>query len=149
MPKPLDEPSLTDEAIRQWSVHVVGETMTMSFNTYRQRLKYASRHFSRGGWESFTKSLQGTSFIEMLEAKQELSFVFADQRDVVIESQGVVAGRYQWALKVPATLRLKKDMIEDAKDITVDMVIVRSPRLENSQGVFIENWKMSDFSSGG
>lgn len=136
---PLSEPNLSSPALMSWVAQATTEVMTFGFNDYRRRLQEASRNFTRQGWESFSKALERAHIIETVEQNQQV--VTATPAGApVVQSEGVVNGRYQWVIQMPMALsyqsadKVKNDML------LVTLVVVRVPRLESPNGVGIEQW---------
>ena len=137
--EPLTEPNLSTPALMSWVAQASTEVMTFGFNDYRRRLQEASRNFTRRGWESFTQALQKSRIIEMVEANQQV-VTAAPRGAPILESEGLVAGRYQWVIQLPLVLTYQSGSRTKSDSLLVTVVIVRVPRLESSNGVGIEQW---------
>lgn len=135
----LTEPNLSTPALMSWVAQAATEVMTFGFNDYRRRLQEASRNFTRRGWESFTQALQRSRIIEAVEANQQV-VTSAPQGAPILESEGVVGGRYQWVIQIPMVLTYQSGSKTRTDNILVTVVIVRLPRLESPNGVGIEQW---------
>lgn len=136
---PLNEPNLSAPALMSWVAQSSTEVMTFGFNDYRRRLQEASRNFTRRGWESFSSALQRARIIETVEVNQQV--VTATPTGApVIQSEGVVQGRYQWVVQVPLALTYQSGARTRTDNLLVTLVIVRVPRLESPNGVGIEQW---------
>jgi intracellular multiplication protein IcmL len=122
-----------------WVAQASTEVMTFGFNDYRRRLQESSRNFTRRGWESFTQALQKSRIIEMVEANQQV-VTAAPAGAPILESEGVVAGRYQWIIQLPLVLTYQSGSRTKSDTLLVTVVVVRVPRLESSNGVGIEQW---------
>lgn len=136
---PLSEPNLSTPALMSWVAQAATEVMTFGFNDYRRRLQEASRNFTRSGWDSFTQALQRSRIMEMVEANQQV-VTAAPQGAPIIISEGMVNGRYQWQIQMPLTLTYQSGAKTRNDNLLVTLVIVRVPRLENPNGVGIEQW---------
>jgi intracellular multiplication protein IcmL len=136
---PLNEPNLSTPALMSWVAQAATEVTTFGFNDYRRRLQEASRNFTRRGWESFTQALQRARIIEMVEANQQV-VTSAPQGAPIIISEGLVAGRYQWEIQMPLVLTYQSGAKTRSDSLLVTLVVVRVPRLENANGVGIEQW---------
>lgn len=136
---PLNEPNLSTPALMSWVAQASTEVMTFGFNDYRRRLQEASRNFTRRGWESFTQALQKARIIEMVEANQQV-VTAAPQGAPILESEALVAGRYQWIIQIPVVLTYQSGARMKSESWLVTVVVVRVPRLESPNGVGIEQW---------
>jgi len=135
----LSEPNMSAPALMSWVAQSSTEVMTFGFNDYRRRLQESSRNFTRRGWESFTQALQKSRIIEMVEANQQV-VTAAPQGAPILESQGLVAGRYQWVIQLPMILTYQAGAVSRNDSLLVTVVVVRVPRLESPNGIGIEQW---------
>lgn len=136
---PLNQPNLSAPALMSWVAQSTTEVMTFGFSDYRRRLQEASRNFTKRGWESFTQALQRSRIIEMVEANQQV-LTAAPKGAPILESEGMVAGRYQWVVQVPLALTYQSGSKTQNTGLLVTVVVVRVPRLESPNGVGIEQW---------
>ena len=136
---PLNEPNLSTPALMSWVAQACTEVMTFGFNDYRRRLQEASRNFTRRGWESFTQALQKSRIIEMVETNQQV-VTASPSGAPILESQGLVLGRYQWIVQLPMVLTYQSGGRQRTDNLLVTVVVVRVPRLESPNGVGIEQW---------
>lgn len=135
----LNEPNLSNPALMSWVAQSATEVMTFGFNDYRRRLQEASRNFTRRGWESFTQALQRSRIIEMVESNQQV-VTAAPSGAPILKSEGLVSGRYQWEVQLPMILSYQAGSKSRSDNVLVTLIIVRVPRLENPNGVGIEQW---------
>lgn len=135
----LSDPNLSTPALMSWVAQAATEVMTFGFNDYRRRLQEASRNFTRRGWESFTSALQKSRIVEMVEANQQV-VTAAPQGAPILQSEGMVAGRYQWVIQLPMVITYQSGARTRSDNLLVTLVVVRVPRLESPNGVGIEQW---------
>jgi intracellular multiplication protein IcmL len=136
---PLSEPNLSTPALLSWSAQAVSETMSFSFSNYRRNLQEASRHFTKTGWESFSKALQDARIIESVEENtQEITAV--PRGAPILKFQGLVGGQYQWQVQIPMILTYISGSKTRSDNLIVTLVVVRVPRLESPNGVGIAQW---------
>lgn len=136
---PLNQPNLSSPALMSWVAQATTEVMTFSFNDYRRRLQESSRNFTKRGWESFTQALQRSRIIETVEVNQQM-ITAAPRGAPVLQSEGIVAGRYQWVVEIPLVLTYRSGAKTRNMVLGVTVVVVRVPRLESPNGVGIEQW---------
>jgi intracellular multiplication protein IcmL len=135
----LNEPNLSTPALMSWVAQASTEVMTFGFNDYRRRLQESSRNFTKRGWESFTQALQRSRIIEMVEVNQQV-ITAAPQGAPILQSEGLVMGRYQWTIQLPLVLTYQSGTRTKSDNLLVTVVVVRVPRLESPNGVGIEQW---------
>lgn len=136
---PLNQPNLSNPALTSWAAQAATEVMTFTFSDYRRRLQESSRNFTRAGWEGFTKALQDSRIIDMVEANSQ-SVTAAPRGAPVIQSESLVGGRYQWVIQIPLVVTYTSGSRSRTENLLVNMVVVRVPRLESPSGVGIEQW---------
>lgn len=136
---PLSEPNLSSPALMSWVAQAATEVMTFGFNDYRRRLQEASRNFTRRGWESFSSALQRARIIETVEVNLQVITAIPVGAPV-IQSEGIVQGRYQWVVQLPMSLSYQAGAKTRTDNLLVTLVVVRVPRLESPSGVGIEQW---------
>lgn len=136
---PLNQPNLSTPALMSWVAQAGTEVMTFGFNDYRRRLQESSRNFTRRGWESFTHALQRARIIEMIESNQQV-VTAVPQGAPVLQSEGLVAGRYQWIVQLPMVVTYQAGSRTRSDNVLITMVVVRVPRLESPSGIGIEQW---------
>lgn len=136
---PLNQPNLSTPALMSWTAQAATEVMTFGFNDYRRRLQEASRNFTRTGWQSFTQALSKSRTVEMMEANQQV-VTAAPLGAPVLEREGLVNERYQWVVQMPMVLTYQSGSLTRTDRLLVTLVIVRVPRLENPNGIGIEQW---------
>lgn len=135
----LDQPNLSSPALMSWVAQSATEVMTFGFNDYRRRLQEASRNFTRRGWESFTQALDRSRIIEMVETNQQV-VTAAPQGAPVLQSEGLINGRYQWTVQIPMIVTYQSGAKTRSDRLLITVVVVRTPRLESPNGVGIEQW---------
>ncbi|MDD3020253.1 MAG: type IVB secretion system apparatus protein IcmL/DotI [Alphaproteobacteria bacterium] len=135
----LSEPNLSVPALMSWSAQAATEVMTFGFNDYKRRLQEASRNFTRTGWASFTKALERSRIIEMVEANQQVVYSTPSSAPILV-SEGEVNGVYQWEVDVPLVVTYQSGSNVRSDRLLVKLIIVRVPKLESPNGVAIEQW---------
>ena len=135
----LSEPNLSHPALVSWTAQAATEVMTFGFHDYRKRLQESSRHYTRRGWESFTKALQESGFITAVTANKQV--ITAVPRSApIIRSEGIKNNRYQWELEIPMRINFQLGSQSRSESQIIRLTIVRVPRLESPSGVGIEKW---------
>ena len=138
----LIQPNLSSPALMSWVAQAATETMTFGFNDYRRRLQEASRNFTPQGWESFSAALQGAKIVESIQENSQVISA-APLGAPILETEGVVGGRYQWVVQMPLLLTYQSGTKTRTSRWVLTLVIVRVPRLESPNGVGIAQWVAS------
>ena len=135
----LSEPNLSHPALVSWSAQATTEIMTFGFHDYRTRLQESSRHFTRRGWESFTRALQESGIVDSVTSNKQV--VTAVPRSApVIRSEGIKDGRYQWEIEIPMLINFQLGASSRTNQQIIRLIIVRVPRLESPSGIGVDQW---------
>lgn len=137
----LSEPNMSHSAILSWVAQTTTETMTFGFNDYRQRLQSASQYFTRSGWVSFVAALDQAGTMNALATERQIISSVPAQAPVIL-SEGVKDGVYQWVIELPMDVKATKGQDSSGVRQNVRLLIVRVPRLENKNGVAIQQWSI-------
>lgn len=137
---PLNEPNLTQAALMSWVAQASTEVMTFGFHDYRRRLQEASRHFTRGGWESFTTALTQSRIIEAVEAQQQVVTTVPRSAPILVQEGVTREGRYFWRVQLPLAVTYQSAAKSRNEFMVVEITVVRVPTLENPIGVGIDQW---------
>jgi len=135
----LDQPNLSAPAIVAWTAQAASETMTFGFHDYRRRLQESSRHFTRRGWESFTKALQQSGVIDAVTQNRQVVTATPSGAPTLV-SEGIVNGRYEWVIEVPILVSFEYGSQSKQSSMKLRLLVVRVPQLENANGIGIEQW---------
>lgn len=136
---PLNQPNLSTPALMSWVAQAATEVMTFGFNDYKRRLQEASRNFTQPGWRSFSTALDNSKIIESVTSQQQV-VTAAPRGAPIITYEGEVEGRYQWLIEVPLVVTFQSGSQRRSVNYSVQVVVVRLSRLENPNGIGIEQW---------
>ncbi|MDB2682772.1 type IVB secretion system apparatus protein IcmL/DotI [Alphaproteobacteria bacterium] len=136
---PLGQPNLSTPALTSWVAQAATEVMTFGFNDYQRRLQESSRHFTRRGWDSFTKALQEANTVDSIAALNQI-VTAAPRSAPVILSEKLVNGRYEWLVQMPILLNYESGEKTKTETYVLTLKVVRVSRLESANGVGIEQW---------
>lgn len=136
---PLDKPHMSTPYIMTWVALAVPDTMTFGFNDFEARLAKSSRYYTDKGWLSFSQALERSRIIEMIEANQQI-ITAAPKGAPVLESRGVVDGRFQWIVQLPLILTYRSGAKTYNTGLLVTVVVVRSDDPKHPYGLAIEQW---------
>ena len=137
--QPLNKPNLDRAALLSWATQAATEVWTFGFHNHKQRLKEASRHFTRKGWAGFTKAIERSRIIEMVN---ENRFVMTSvpRSAPKITKEGLQNGRYNWTVELPLKTTYQSGSKTRSDNLLVRMKIVRVPKLESPNGIGINQW---------
>lgn len=136
----LNQPNLSAAALASWVAQASTEIMTFGHNDYQRRLQESSRHFTRRGWQGFTKAIESANTISTISKNQQV-VTAAPRGAPVIVSEGTVNGRYEWQVQFPLVLTYQSGAKTQNKPVIVNAKVVRVSRLESPNGVAFEYWQ--------
>ena len=137
---PLSQANLSKPALLSWAAQAASETMTFGFHDYRRRLQESSRHFTRGGWGSFTKALQDSGIIETVTVNRQVISATPRSAPTILAEGLMPNGVYRWEVEMPMLITYELGQTRRSDSMNIRLVIVRVPKLESANGVGIEQW---------
>lgn len=137
---PLSQANLSRPALLSWAAQAATETMTFGFHDYRRRLQESSRHFTRRGWNSFTRALQDSGMIETVADNRQVITAIPRSAPTILAEGLMPNGTYRWEVEMPMQVTYELGSSRRSDQMNVRLVIVRVPKLESANGVGIEQW---------
>jgi len=137
---PLSQANLSKPALLSWAAQAASETMTFGFHDYRRRLQESSRHFTRGGWGSFTQALQDSGMIETITENRQVISATPRSAPTILSEGLTPAGVYKWQVEMPMLITYELGQSRRSDSLNIRLTIVRVPKLESANGVGIEQW---------
>jgi hypothetical protein len=141
---PLYLPNMTNRAVLSWATVSVTEILTMGFGDFESHLKSQKFRFTPDGWDSFSKAFDTAKIGETFRNSQlVLTTVPSDTPVIVL--QGVNdTNVYQWEVQMPVIMTYAtNNNTTHRQRVIVDMIIVRAPTDQVSEGIAIKNWTLS------
>ena len=96
----LDEPIMSDAALRNWTVAAVTEAFTLGHHDWRLRLASIRGKFTDSGYESFLAGLDDSLFLDRLRDNLQVASAVARGAPVITDTRHF-AGRIGWAIEFP------------------------------------------------
>ena len=137
---PLSQANLSRPALLSWAAQASTETMTFGFHDYRRRLQESSRHFTRRGWNSFTRALQDSGMIETVTDNRQVITAIPRSAPTILVEGLMPNGTYRWEVEMPMQVTYELGSSRRSDQMNIRLVIVRVPKLESANGVGIEQW---------
>ena len=137
---PLSQANLSRPALLSWAAQAATETMTFGFHDYRRRLQESSRHFTRRGWNSFTRALQDSGMIETVTDNRQVITAIPRTAPTILAEGLMPNGVYRWEVEMPMLITYELGATRQSDQMNIRLVIVRVPKLESANGVGIEQW---------
>jgi len=141
---PIDKPSLKNPEVLQWVSNIVSKVFIYDFNHYQSQLERAKPYFTADGWQNFLNQLNIYANETKVESgKMFVSGVPAGAPIILNDSSigGLVSGRYAWLVQIPVDINYAYAGSDQQlpQTLTLRIMVVRVPDLDNLDGVAIEN----------
>ena len=142
----LSGSTVTYQQLIYWVDKAIQSSLTLNRDNYRKELKEsANLYFSQNGWHSFTILLEKNEVLERIKLNNHINAVSVTIKEPTrIIQEEVRNGERQWTTEtlVEITSPQQKGSRVDLKKIK--LVIARSPRLEQPNGIAIAQWSVED-----
>jgi intracellular multiplication protein IcmL len=135
----LGDPNVNTEALMTWVEQAAVDVLTFGFNDIDARFAISRQHFSPEGWASFHEAMKNSQLLKnLLSFQQIITSIPAEPARLL--SSGLVNGKFGWIAQVPVIMTIRAGSESTSKKITVRMIVVKMPTLDNPRGVGIEKW---------
>ncbi|MDE0407020.1 MAG: DotI/IcmL/TraM family protein [Alphaproteobacteria bacterium] len=134
---PLDEPIMSDAALRNWTVAAVTEAFTLGHHDWRLRLSSVRESFTDEGYESFLASLNESLFLDRLRDNLQVASAVAQGAPVVTDTR-YFEGRLGWAIEFPLLVTFAAGARSVSQDLVARVLVMRVPLSERPAGIGIE-----------
>lgn len=134
---PLDEPVMTQAALRSWVVTALTEAFTLGHHDYRLRLGQVREYFTDDGYESFTEQLEASLLLERVVDYRQVTAAVANGAPV-ITSFSSWKGRGLWRLETPLLLTFYAGNRQETEKLLVTALVMRVEREERPAGIGIQ-----------
>ncbi len=134
---PLDEPIMSDAALRNWTVAAVTEAFTLGHHDWRLRLAAVRESFTDAGYESFLEGLNESLFLDRLRDNLQVASAVAQGAPVVTDTR-FFQGRLGWAIEFPLLVTFSAGARSVSQDLIARVLVMRVPLSERPAGIGIE-----------
>lgn len=142
---PLDEPNTSDSVVRQWANIAVVDTFTYDFVNYEKSLQLVSQYFTDKGWYTFLRSLNDSNNLPTVIRKKLVVSAVAIKPPSILK-KGIVNGVYSWRIQIPMLVTYQSASEFMQQNLLVNLLVARISTLENSKGLGIEQFVVSQYS---
>lgn len=134
---PLEQPVMSQAALRSWAVRALSEAFTLGHHDYRLRLGEVEAFFTDEGFTSYMDQLEKSLVLERIRTHRQV--VAAAAREVpVITKAGKWQGRGMWTLEVPMALTFYAGNRKETMNLLVSVLVMRVKREERPAGIGIQ-----------
>ena len=133
---PLDEPIMSDAALKNWVVASVTEAFTLGHHDWRARLSAVRRHFTDDGYDSFLKGLEESLLISRLRDQRQVASAVATGAAVILDTRRY-RGRIAWEIEFPMLLTLQAGAKRRDQPLRTMVLVTRVPLSDRVTGIGI------------
>lgn len=133
---PLDEPIMSDSALKNWTVSAVTEAFTLGHHDWRDRLSAVRQHFTDDGYESFIRGLEESLLLARLRDNRQVASAVATGAAVVVDTRRF-DGRIGWEIEFPMLVTFQAGARRLDQALTVSAAVIRVPLSERERGIGI------------
>ena len=134
---PLDEPVMSQAALRSWVVTAVTEAFTLGYHDYRRRLGQVREHFTDDGYDGYTEQLERSLLLERVVEYRQVTSAVA-RGAPVITSASIWQGRAVWTLEIPLLVTFHAGNRQETENLLVSTLVMRVKREERPAGIGIQ-----------
>ena len=134
---PLDEPTMSDTALRQWTVATVTEAFTLGHHDWRMRLAAVRERFTDSGYGAFVAALEESRFLERLRTHRQVASTVARGAAVITRTR-VLGGRVGWSMELPILVTFQAGSRRLDQELLARVLVMRVPLSERAQGIAVE-----------
>ena len=125
---PLDEPIMSDAALRNWTVAAVTEAFTLGHHDWRLRLASVRKNFTDEGYESFLAGLNESLFLDRLRENLQVASAVAQGAPVVTDTR-YFQGQLGWAIEFPLLVTFAAGTRSVSQDLIARVLVMRGAAL--------------------
>ena len=133
---PLDEPIMSDAALRNWTVSAVTEAFTLGHHDWRMRLGGIRESFTDEGYASFLRGLDESLFLDRLRDKLQVASTVAQGAPVITQTR-LVQGRIGWVIEFPILVSFSAGSKVSNQELVAKVLVMRVPIEERLAGIGI------------
>lgn len=142
----LSEPGLTDAELLNWVTEAMIVSFSFNYNNYDNIAEKIEDYFDPSGIASYLKMIATHPQIQQVVSKK---LILSGRPTAAprLAQDGVVDGRYAWQILLPFILKFNNQKIRSESELTLEILIIRTPIQEAPLGVKIvgiQDFKDSD-----
>ena len=133
---PLEEPMMSDAALKNWAVAAVTEAFTLGHHDWRMRLSGVRESFTDAGYDSFLQGLEDSLFLDRLRDNLQVASAVAQGAPVITDTH-FFEGRIGWSIEFPILVTFQAGSRRVSQNLIANVLVVRVPFEERVAGIGI------------
>ena len=133
---PLDEPIMSDAALKNWTVTAVTEAFTLGHHDWRMRLSVVREYFTDAGYDSFIAGLEDSLFLDRLRDNLQVASTVVQGAPVITGTRHL-QGRVGWVIEFPILVTFQAGSRSISQELIANVLVMRVPLDERPAGIAI------------
>ena len=134
---PLDEPIMSDAALRNWTVTAVTEAFTLGHHDWRMRLAAVRDHFTDDGYDGYVAALEQSLFLERLTDNLQVASAVATGAPVITATM-IFDGQAAWAVEFPLLVTFHAGSRTLNQRMVAEVLVMRVPLSDRPTGIGVQ-----------
>jgi len=134
---PLDEPIMSDAALRNWTVAAVTEAFTLGHHDWRMRLADIRGYFTGEGYDGYLQALDDSLYLDRIRENLQVAAAVATGAPVIVATR-LFGGRAAWSIEFPMLVTFQAGNRINHQKLTTRVLVMRVPLSENAAGIGIQ-----------
>lgn len=142
-PVPLDQPYLSEPDVLQWTTDAITNSLVYDYQHYNDELQSAQQYFTPAGWKMFANQLNTYANYNTVQINKLFVNGFPLGAPVIVQSALTSGGQYGWLINLPVKIVYAGFNPPPERDLTLKLLVIRVPTLNNLMGVGIDSVTVS------
>ena len=134
---PLEEPIMSDAALRNWTVTAVTEAFTLGHHDWRMRLADVRTHFTDDGYAGYVEALEKSLFLDRLTENLQVASAVATGAPVITATY-IFDGQAAWAVEFPLLVTFHAGARTLNQKMTAEVLVMRVPLSDRPAGIGVQ-----------
>ena len=139
---PLDDPIMSDAALRNWAATAVTEAFTLGHHDWRMRLAAIRHHFTDDGYEGFMTALEESLFLDRLRDNLQVASAVATGAPVITDTH-IFDGAAAWTVEFPLLVTFAAGNRTVNQKSLARVLVMRVPLSDRPTGIGIQQLVVS------
>ena len=134
---PLDEPIMSDAALRNWTVAAVTEAFTLGHHDWRMRLTDIRGYFTGEGYDGYLQALDSSLYLDRIRDNLQVAAAVATGAPVITATE-IFDGQAAWSIEFPMLVTFQAGHRINHQKLKTRVLVMRVPLSENAAGIGIQ-----------
>lgn len=132
---PLDEPSVSQSALFNWTTRTITKTFNLDFLHWREQLMSVKPEYTDDCFKQLIKSLKNAGNLDMIRDRR-LVLSAVVKNAPTITAKGVINGHMAWKMEFPISLSYESsERVVATQDLLCSVMVRRVSVLDHPRGI--------------